>query len=138
MTEQRDGVAPRSTASRPRPARWSTPPNGDRLRGVNRTDQDFADLEETVRAEAAVEDLEGRRPLIRNLVAEVRVEGGGRYLRPKFRIPPRGVRILSRVVHPASHKTNPVALIEGNPIDLAAVTGRAGQPKRRSGARGSR
>lgn len=39
------------------------------------TDQDLTDLEETVRAEAALEDLVGRRTLIRNLVAEIRVEG---------------------------------------------------------------
>lgn len=54
------------------------------------TDQDLADLEETVRAEAAVEDLQRRRTLVRNLVAEVRVERDGRCLRPRFMDSPEG------------------------------------------------
>ena len=58
------------------------------------TDHDLTDLEETVRAEAALEDLVGRRTLIRNLVAEIRVEGAADVPGPSYgKDAPTGVRI---------------------------------------------
>lgn len=75
--------------------------------------EDFADLEELVRAKAAIEDLEARRNVIWNLVVDVRVDPSGRCLRPRFRVPSKVVRILSRMV-PREGFEPPTYCLEGS------------------------
>ena len=79
------------------------------------TVQDLVDLEEVVRAETAVEDLEARRSVVRNVVSDVRVDPSGRCLRARFRVPPMGVRILSRIVQPAGVEPLAVGSQTGHP-----------------------
>jgi hypothetical protein len=74
--------------------------------------------------------------VFRNLVVDVRVERGGRCLRPRFRIPPKGVRILSRMVHPALHNENLSPFMNGAQIGLAAYQAKIRRDGYRAAAQG--
>jgi len=57
------------------------------------------------------------KAVLQALVAEVRVESRSS-IRPVFRVPAGGVRILDRMVDLSSHNTNPPGVFDGAPYEL--------------------